>query len=72
MKKLEASGIVLLESINKTKQITTLSIAPNLVEETVSNKLKNYLMKNNGSKFKNINLLFWMVKIQVEIIFRKI
>lgn len=51
IKKLEASGILLSESINKIKQIeTALSLAPNVTGETISNKLKNVLMKNNGFK----------------------
>jgi hypothetical protein len=59
IKKLEASGILLSESINKIKQIeTTLSLAPNAMEETISNKLKNVLLKNNGFKvLRNISAI---------------
>lgn len=59
IKKLETSGILLSESINKIKQIeTTLSLAPNIIGETISNKLKNVLMKNNGFRvLKNISAI---------------
>jgi len=61
IKKLEASGILLSESINKIKQIeTTLSLAPNVIGDTILNKLKNVLMTNNGFKvLKNISAILY-------------
>ncbi|XP_060855950.1 uncharacterized protein LOC132933685 [Metopolophium dirhodum] len=59
IKKLEASGVLLSETINTIKKIeTTLSLAPNVIGETISNKLNNVLMKNNGFKvLKNISAI---------------
>uniref|UniRef100_A0A2S2PVG2 Uncharacterized protein n=1 Tax=Sipha flava TaxID=143950 RepID=A0A2S2PVG2_9HEMI len=57
IKNLENSGILFSESINKIKQIeTTMYLAPNVIGEKISNKLKNVLMNNNGFKvLKNIS-----------------
>ncbi|KAL4112627.1 hypothetical protein QTP88_016376 [Uroleucon formosanum] len=59
VKKLEASGILLSESIHKIKQIeTTLALAPNVIGETILNKPKNILMKNNVfNDLKNISAI---------------
>ncbi|XP_025425546.1 uncharacterized protein LOC112694325 [Sipha flava] len=59
IKKLEASGVLLSETINTIKKIeTSLSLAPNVIGETISNKLNNVLMKNNGFKvLKNISAI---------------
>jgi len=59
IKNLEASGVLLSETINTIKKIeTTWSLAPNVIGETISNKLNNVLMKNNGFKvLKNISAI---------------